>query len=323
MNDIKKALDSGMKSIHFDENLVLNNINRNYRMKSILKETAAVVAVIALVTVCTITETAQSAFAYVYRSIADIMEKNDKAEEYIKVIGKSVTDNGITVTLSDVIVSEEKLIFSIDISDGEKLEDKTDYWGDNIKIYMDGKEMPVIGMDGTGQVLDEYTFNNIFEYYIGLIAPEEEHKFEIAITKIGEKNKETSGNWTFDFMANGKAMSGDTKVVMLDDMLNYNNDSIFFEKFVSNSYEKLLYVSFSDGTGYEDRGNEFDLIGYDDLGNEVRLYAQPDYYNKQGTIFICVGGTDISDEASALTLQVGDWPYEYNPSKESVTINIK
>ncbi len=329
MNDIKKALDSGMKNIHFDERLVLSNDKRHHSMNGMLKGITAAVAVIALVTVCMTTETAQSAFAYVYQSIANIMEKNDRVEEYTTIIGKSVTDNGITVTLSDAIVSEGKLILSLNYSNGNMLEDKEGGYAtfgatwDEIKVYMDGKEMPIAGADVWGQQLDEYTYNNIVEFYVGSIAAKEEHEFEIAISRIHEMNKETSGNWTFDFVARGEAVASDTKVIMLDEVLDHNNYSVIFEKFVSNSYEKSLYVSYSDGAGYADRGSEFDLIGYDDLGNEVRLYAQPDYYNELDTIFICWGGFDISDEASTLTLQVSEWPFEFDAMKESVTIKIK
>jgi hypothetical protein len=327
MNDIKKALDSGMTNIHFDERLVLNNYKRQRSRNSMLKKISLVVVATALVIVCMTTETTQLAFAYVYQSIANIMEKNDKVNEYTTVIGKSVTDNGITVTLNDAIVSERKLILSFNYSDMNLLEDKevehTTFGIGGIKVYMDGNEMSIVGQEAWGQDLDEHTYNNIAEFYVGSIAPEEEHEFEIAITQISETSKETSGNWTFNFAASGEAMAKDTKVIMLDNVLNNKDYSIIFEKFVSNSYEKSLYVSYSDGAGYADRGGEFDLIGYDDLGNEVRLYAQPDYYNEMGTIFIPWGGWDISDEASTLTLQVGEWPFEFDAMKESVTVNIK
>ncbi len=324
MNDIKKALDSGMRHIHFDEGLVLNKYRhrRNLGMNTFKVAMAALI----LIAVCLTTETAQSAFAYVYRSIANIMQMNERVEEYTTVIGKSVTDKDITVTLNDVIVSEEKLIVSLNFSDGDKLDeqDGATYWGSKIKVLIDGKEMPMIGLSGTGQKIDDYTFNNIVEYYVGSITAEEEHEFKIKITEIAKASNGVSGDWTFDFRANGKAMAGDTKVIMLNNILKYDGYNIIFEKFVSNSYEKLLYVSYSDGAGYGDRGNEFNLIGVDNLGNEVKLYAQPNYYNKQDTIFICWGGTDISDQASALILQIDDqWPYEYDASKESVTINLK
>lgn len=329
MNDIKKAIDSGMKNIHFDERLVLSNHKRHRRMDGMLKIITAAVVVIILVTLCMTTEKAQSVFAYVYQSIANIMEKNNKVEEYTTVIGKSVTDNGITVTLSDAIVAEGKLILSLNYSDGNMLEDKEGEYAtfgvtrDDIKVYMDGKEVSIVGADVWGQELAEYMYNNIVEFYVGSIALEEEHEFEIVISRIHEMNKEISGNWTFNFKASGEVIARDTKVIMLDKVLNNNDYSIIFEKFISNSYEKLLYVTYSDGVGYADRGGEFDLIGYDDLGNEVRLYAQPDYYNELGTVFICWDGFNISDEASTLTLQVGEWPFEFDAMKESVTINIK
>lgn len=134
-------------------------------------------AVIALVAVCMTTEKAQSAFAYVYRSITNIMEKNERVEEYTTVIGKSVTENGITVTLSDAIVSEGKLILSLNYSNGNILEDKEGEYAtfgvtrDNIKVYMDGKEISIVGADVWGQKLDEHTYNNIAEFYVGSIAP--------------------------------------------------------------------------------------------------------------------------------------------------------
>lgn len=324
MNDIKRALDSGMKNIHFNQQLVLDSVTF-YHKRYMVKKTITAAA-IALFIVCMNSEVAQSAFAHMYHSIANIMGKNEKVEEYTTIIGQSVTDNGITVTLSDAIVSEEKLILSLDFSTGKELGYKGSevYWGDDIKVYMDGIEMPVAGMKGTGNLLDEYTFNNILEYYIGYINSNEKHSFVIEITKISNKDQDTSGNWTFAFTASGEAMATDTKVMFLDDSLSYNNCDIIFEKYVANSYEKLLYVSYSDGTGYPDRGNEFELVGYDDLGNVVWLYAEGDYYNKNRTIFTCLEGTDISEEASILTLQIDEeWPYEFDSLKESVTINVK
>ncbi len=349
MNDIKKALDSGMKNIHFDESLVLNISNKNSRMNSEMKGFTAGIAAIALIAVF-MTGLGQKVFAYTYQSIASIMEMNKTVEDYTTIIGGSVTDNGITVTLNDIIVSEEKLILSMNISDGLKM--KRDEYGNRIgsgydfnqvnsynpkdntiKIFMDGKEVPIVGLSGIGQETDNYTENRITEYYIGQIDWEKKHIFKVAISRIqkprgsGEKCEEISGKWEFNFAASGDKIARDTKVIMLDDVLKYDdNGCITFEKFVSNSYEKVLYASkyeSSKGKGYGDIGN-INLIGYDDLGNKVILYAQADYYNKQGAIFICVGGTDISDEASTLTLQAADnWTDEFDKEKDTVTIPLK
>lgn len=349
MNEIKKALDSGMKNIHFNESLVLNKNQRYSGMKSVLKGSTAAAAAIALIVVF-MTGIGQTVLAYTYQSIASIMGMNKAVEDYVRVIGKSVTDNGITVTLNDVIVSEEKLIVSINISDGQKI--KRDEFGNRIspgynfnqsnvnnpedgaiKIYMDSEEIPIAGLSAAGQVMDDYTENYITEYYIGHIDWEKEHEFKVAMSTIekprgsGEKCEEISGKWEFNFEASGADMAKDTKVIMLNDVLKYDDGKIIFEKFVANSYEKVLYASTyesSKGKGYGEIGNEVDLIGYDDLGNRVSLYAQADYYNKQGVIFICVGGTDISDEASTLTLQAADnWTDEFDSEKATVTIAIK
>lgn len=347
MNELKKALDSGMKNIHFNENLVLDK-NLKYRgINGVLKGCAAAAA-IALV-VC-MTGIGQTVLAYTYESIASIMGMNKAVEDYTRVIGSSVSNKGIMVTLNDVIVSEEKLIVSINISDGQKI--KRDEFGNRIspgynfnqinvnnpkagaiKIYMDGKKIPIAGLSGTGQDIDDYTVNYITEYYIGHIDWEKEHEFKLSMSTIekpggdGEKCEEISGKWEFDFAASGADMAKDTKVIMLDNVLKSNGGKIIFDKFVANSYEKVLYASTyesSKGKGYGEIGSEVDLIGYDDLGNRVSLYAQEDYYNKQGAIFICVGGTDISDKASTLTLQaVNNWTDEFNPEKDTVTIAIK
>lgn len=349
MNDIKKALDSGMKNIYFDERLVLNKDNKFRWMNCAMKGITVTVAAIALIAVL-MTGTGQMVFAYAYQSIAGILGMNETVEDYTTIIGSSVTDNGITVTLNDAIISEEKLILSINISDGLKM--KRDEFGNRIgpgynfnqgnfnnpkdgtiKISMDGNEMPIAGLSGTGKAIDDYTENYITEYYIGHIDWEKEHEIKVAISTIekprgsGEKCEEINGKWEFNFAASGDEIAKDTKVIMLDDVLDYDNGRITFEKFVSNSYEKILYASSyvsSKGKGYGDIGNEVELIGYDDLGNKISLYAQADYYNKQGAIFICVGGTDINDEASTLTLQAADnWTDEFDKEKDTVTITLK
>lgn len=324
MNDIKKALDSGMKNVHFNQSRVLNNSKS--RKYAVINKIAVTMAAFTLITVCITTEAAQAALTYVYHSIANIMEMGDKVEEYTTVVGKSVTDREITVTLNDVIVSEEKLILSLNFTDGNILSKKGSqlFSSNNVKVYIDGNEIPITGSSGTGHRLDEVTYNQITEYYIGSIYAEKEHEFSIAISEINQGNIDVSGNWSFDFKADGKTMAADTNVVSLDNVLKYNGYDIIFEKYVSNSYEKLLYVTYSDGVGYGDRGSSFDLIGYDDLGNEVKLYAQPNYNDKLGTLFICWGGTEISNQARTLTLQaVQEYPYEFDVSKEHVTINIK
>ncbi len=348
MNEIKKALDSGMKNIHFNEGLITDNKPKYSRMNGILKGNVAAAVAILLI-VAYVTGIGQTVLAYTYQSIANIMGLNEAVENYTTVIGSSVTDNRITVTLNDVIVSEKKLIISLNISDGQKM--KRDEFGNRIshgyslnqinvnnskagaiKIYMDGKELPIAGLIGTGQDIDDYTMNYITEYYIGHIDWEREHKFKIAMSTIekprgGEKCEEINGKWEFVFEASGADMAKDTKVIVLNDVLTYDDGKIIFEKFVANSYEKVLYASTyesSKGKGYDEIGNEINLIGYDDLGNKVCLYAQADYYNKKGAAFICVGGTDISDEASTLTLQAVDkWTDQFNPDKGTITIDIK
>jgi len=347
MNEIKKALDSGMKNIHFDKSLILNKSQKSNLMNNVFKGISAIAAILVL-TAC-ISGIGKTVFAYTYRSIASILGMNKAVEDYARVIGSSVTDNKITVTLNDVIVSEEKLIVSINISDGQKM--KRDEYGnlispgysinqinvnkpedDAIKIYVDGKEMPIAGLSGTGHVVDDYTVNYITEYYLGDIDWKKEHRFKIVISSIeksrgsGEECDKINGKWEFNFEASGADMAKDTKVIKLNDTLRYRDGKIIFEKFVSNSYEKVLYASTyesSKGNGYGEIGAVY-LIGYDNLGNKVSLYAQDNYYNKKGAKFICVGGTDISDEASTLTLQaVDNWTEQFDPEKDTVTIAIK
>lgn len=349
MNDIKKALDSGMKNMHFNKSLVSIKNNNYSWINSSLKGIAAAAAVITL-TIVFMTGTGKTVFAYAYQSIASILGMNATVENYTTIIGSSVSENGITVTLNDVIVAEEKLILSINILDGQKM--KRDEFGNrirpgydfnqvsinnpensSIKIYMDGKEIPIAGLSGTGTDIDDYTVNYITEYYIGHIDWEKEHDFKIAISEInkprgsGEKSEGISGKWEFNFAASGDEISKDTKVVRLNDVLKYDNGSLYFEKFVSNKYEKVLYVSSyeaTEGRGYGEIGNAVDLIGYDDLGNRVSLYAQADYFNKQGAVFICVGGTNISEDASTLTLQAAkNWTDAFDSEKATVTIAIK
>ncbi len=348
MNDIKRALDSGMKNMHFDKGLVLKRHNRYSWTGGSIRVIAAV-ALVMMLTVAFLTGTGRQVFAHTYQSIADILNLNETVNDYSTVIGSSVFDNGISVTLYEVIVSEEKLIVSINISDGIKM--KRDEYGnrispgydfnqinvnnpsdDAIKIYLDGNKMPITGLKGTGQAIDDYTMNYVTEYYVGPIEWEKVHELKISMSTIekprgsGEKCEKINGNWEFSFAASGAEMAKASKVITLDDILEYNGGRIVFDKFLSNSYEKVLYASTYEsdmGKGYGEIG-DIVLIGYDDLGNKVSLYAQEDYHNKQGAKFICVGGTDISNEASTLTLQVVDnWIDEFNPERATVTINIK
>ena len=127
-----------------------------------------IAAVLALAVGSTIFSTAfgEDVLATVKLAIFDIgnyLGINKDLEDYKTVINSSVSKNGITIQLNEVIVDKDEIIVSTTIKSDERLDES----GINVlgDVYINGRQVSN-SAGGSSKVIDEYTEENVISYNV-------------------------------------------------------------------------------------------------------------------------------------------------------------
>lgn len=233
-------------------------------------------------------------------------------EDYKTVVDKSVTKDGITIKLNEVVLDGEVLIVSSTLKTQEFVDKGTSIHADET-IYINGKNV-TLGGGGSVENIDGYTMESVMEHNLDTSELNGDLDIEIVYKNVfqGEKviNK---GPWKFEFKTNGDELQLDTQVVKLNNKFTLDNgDEVTIEEFTSNEVgQKINYSK----TG---ESNEYDikLGGEDDLGNKVEFYIRRSSADG-GTLYIYNLDGLLSSEAKTITLT----PYAVEYPEESGRAN--
>lgn len=225
----------------------------------------------------------QPVYANMYKVIYDIknalgLESN--LDDYKTVVGKSITENGLTITLNEVVLDKDTLIVSTTYNYEKELENG------NImgcaSIYVNGKLMG-LGGSGSGTAIDKNTVEEVLRYDLG-----EEVKGDLDV-KIVYSNpfyfennieKTINGTWVFEFKTNGDELALDTKTINLNQSFDLSKDEIItLKEYRTNALgSNILYdrkIHNKELVYYDVK-----LVGKDDLGNNVEFYLVSTNENK-------------------------------------------
>jgi hypothetical protein len=89
-------------------------------------------------------------------------------EDYNTVINKSVIDNGVTVKLNEVVLDDDELIISANISSDSILKENGT-WDPEMTLYINNKKVKFVGESGDSKQIDNYTTQQVAEYDLDLI----------------------------------------------------------------------------------------------------------------------------------------------------------
>ena len=272
--------------------------------------------------------------------IADFMGIEKDLDGYKTVVDKTVTDNGVSVKLNEVILDGDmlKVVMTGYIEDSEKKYDSLSF--NNERVYINGK-MAGGGMSGGYGKTENNTFKYDYDFTIENL---EEYdltkdldikiKLDNARTTIedgpkAEVGKKRSGDWDFEFTISPKELIADTEVIDINKRIDV--DGIGFvdiEKYTSNKVGQKIYIKCSD----ELLGEYSEQInGTDNLGNKVEFdirHNGPD----GGVLELYTLEGELSEEATELTLRLelvkypetsGEMSSDYKQYGEEFTIKIK
>lgn len=156
-------IDLNFEEVETFNDIEKQNIKRNFKKKvknnkSNKKFKIAMVMGLLIVTGLFGTNMGKTVLAEINIVSVDIASKlgiNKNLDEYKTVIDKSVTKNGITIKLNEVILNENELIVSTTLKSQDKKMDESDMHS-FAELYINGKQIKSTA-SGSGKKVDDYT----------------------------------------------------------------------------------------------------------------------------------------------------------------------
>lgn len=273
-NDVEFDIDS-YEEVNVNKELIKSKVKSklNKRKNSSKKILAASISGIVIIGGLFVFR--QPVYANMYKVMYDIknalgLESN--LDDYKTVVGKSITENGLTITLNEVVLDKDALVVSTTYKYEKEIKDG------NIMsfgiIYINGKAMSS-GGGGGATAIDKNTVEEVFRYTL-----DKEVKGDLDIKIVYsnpiyfENNKENTinGKWGFEFKTNGDELALDTKTINLNQSFDLGKDeTITLREYRTNALgPNILY----DRKIHNKALVNYDikLVGKDDLGDGVEFY---------------------------------------------------
>lgn len=261
-------------------------------------------------------------------------------DDYKTVVGKSVTDKGITIKVNEVILDGNQLR----VSTTRHIEDDENTYLNlmgNSVIYINGKKVSTVA-GGSSREIDKNTFVSDEDYIIEDIEKIDLTKeLDIKIrhnsifaTPFQEgveeyQSKIRRGNWEFDFKISPQQLIKDTETISINNKIGINDSEyVDIKEYTQNDLGKKIYIQFSKGLVGKYSAM---IIGVDNLGNKIEF--DTNYNGKDGGLLEANRrGSGVSEEATELKLQLqltklpdssGEFKGEYINYGEEFTIKLK
>lgn len=268
--------------------------------------------------------TAYATIKSVAYDLGQLLGISKDLEPYTTVVGQSVSKDGITVTLNEVILDENMMYITDTVTVPETLdtpEKKMGYMADAI-VFINGK-MASYGASGSIGQADEHNLVSNMEIDLPDIDTsgtlDIEIQYSVNSSRIG----------TIAFTSSGEELLTDTVTIPLDQVITLPDDTeITLERYTtSNVGQKIFFTASSEKVNYD-----FILKGEDNLGNPVEFLIRS-IQKGQGRMEVStIHNGYVNDQAESLTLTPyavkfpetsGKMSNDYQPVGESFTIQLK
>lgn len=231
--------------------------------------------------------------AFLY-SLSDLLGISKDLSPYSTVIGESISKDGITVTLNDVILDDETLLVSYTTTSAEPLTDEADDAShpELSGIYINGQQMAA-GAGGSMEKKDEHTIVSCMTIEMPDIDPAKQMDMEL---RFSQSN---SAFGSFSFTASGKELQADTATIKLDQTFTLPDQSqLTLTRYTASDVNQKIYFESS----LDEYVYDLMLKGCDDLGNDVEFVVR--FFRKgEGRMEVnTIDNGYINENAKELTL---------------------
>lgn len=260
---------------------------------------AAAAALLGLVAVAGGVFTPAGQFVYagvktVTYDLSELLGISKDLEPYRTVVGKSVSDNGYTVTLNDVVLDEGRLYISNTVTVPERMESDEalmDYT-ESVTVFINGRMVSLAASGGSGRA-DDYNIVSDWTVEVPDVDTAKELDMEIRYSVNGDDVG------AFEFTASGEELALDTLTIPLDETVTLPDGSeVRFTRYTSNAMGQNIYFEKTSA----DYSYDLRLEGEDDLGNPVAFFARYSQKTEGRMEVETIDNGYISDEAQSLTL---------------------
>ncbi|APF25562.1 hypothetical protein NPD7_3082 [Clostridium sporogenes] len=193
--------------------------------------------------------------------------KGDYAK-YSEIINKSVSNNGITITINEVIADDSKLIIGYTLKGDKKIKD-LEVFGLGGFLKINGKTFSSGGIS-VGQYIDDYTYIGSEEIHTS-IPKDKKFNVDVNITEVSD----TKGKWDFAFSASKEEIFRESTVFKPNQKLDLPDSNATIDKVVFSPIDTSIFIT---GNGKNKNikagpnGGMFDYrywVAYDDNGVEL------------------------------------------------------
>ena len=255
---------------------IIKNLNKRIKGKNnlnVLKygSAAAMISLVLLVGV----GTASPAFVEnipilnsITQSISNKMGFHIDYIKYSQLVNKSVTNNGIKITINEVLADNSKLIIGYTIKSDKKIENLQSYSLSRF-LKINGKSF-ASGGSAIGNYVDDYNFEESEEIHTTLPQDSDKFNVDLNITEIGN----VKGKWDFGFSMSNTELSRSSTVFKPNKQLEFPSNTMNIEKVVFSPIDTAIFISgrYKDEAAVSNSLSELGLnsfLVYDDKGVEL------------------------------------------------------
>ncbi|MDQ7096657.1 DUF4179 domain-containing protein [Desulfosporosinus sp. PR] len=187
--------------------------------------------------------------------------------EYSQMINKSVTDNGITVTINEALADNSKLIIGYTIKSAKKIND-LEVLGISRFLKINGKVVSGEG-SGMGNYQDDNTYVGSEEFHTNLPQNSDRFNVDFDINDI----KGIKGKWDFAFSVSKDELTKHSTVFNPEKVVDFPDSKVTIDKVVFSPIDTAILLS----GNYTDKNRQlkdsiFDYnywLAFDDEGVEL------------------------------------------------------
>lgn len=183
---------------------------------------------------------------------AFVYSQTDTLTDYKTIIGDSVVDHDVKVTLNEVILDEGQLLISSTFHTKLEGDDLAYNWYSDIDIYIDGQKIQLGGGGGPQEITESY-INYFWAADIGHIDLQDERSIRIVFNDLrrSDSSEKIDGKWTFKFNASGENLLANSKKIPLQHSFTLENgQTIELEEItltpVSSKLNYIMYNIYDD-----------------------------------------------------------------------------
>jgi len=214
-------------------------------------------------------------------TLEEFLSIDNNIDNYKTIIGKEVSNNGITIKLNEVLLDENQIIVS-----SSAYSNKVNWSKNSIidfDVYINGKNILTGGMAGSAgsKIITKNTCNFIHDYTVNnnIIAKAKGNlDIKIIFRKIYTDKGDFKGRWVFNFKANKDNLSNNIKTINIDKTIIFDNQKISIKNVKISPFSfKLNYIL------YDYSHYDISFIVKDQDGKEIKS-SGGGVFNEKGQI---------------------------------------